>query len=130
MKTKNPVNNRDFTYEILLSKGLGKITRKAEKMLILLADNAIHQVRRKITDPDDLHDCLQTAKLNLFKNWYMFNPDVTYNAFAYYTEMHKRSIPEFMDKKNKKKGLTKEQQNNVQFISLNNTNDGQGLYNI
>lgn len=131
MNKKMPIDKREFTYEILLSKGLGKLTRKAEKLLILLADNAINKSRHRITNEDDLHDCLQTSKLNIFKNWYKFNPDVTNNAFAYYTELHKRSIPEFINELYSLRGIkTKEEQKSMQMISINNTNNGQGLYNI
>lgn len=127
MKKKNPVNPRDLTYETILSKGLGKLTRKASNMLVILVENAIN---KKEYDYDDKHDCMQTSYFNILSNWQKFNPDKTNNAFAYFTEIHKRATTEYINFFYMKKGLKKEEQNSIRTISINSTNNGQGLYNI
>lgn len=127
-KTKNPVNPRVFTYEIIISKGLGKLTRKAENMLITLAERAIR--KKTYYYDEDKNDCLQTSYLNIFTNWQSFNPDKTNNAFAYFTEIHKRSTTEMINTLYMKKGLKKEEQKYVRTISMNSSNSGQGLYNV
>ena len=46
-RKKNPVDDTEFTYEILLSKGIGKLTRKAEKNIVILVENAIKKTYYK-----------------------------------------------------------------------------------
>lgn len=86
-RTKNYLNNKDLYNEIVKSKEQGKLTRDAEKMLILLAERAIRKM--VYVDPADRDDCLQFALLDLLKYWKNFNPKYT-NAFAYFTEIAKR----------------------------------------
>ena len=86
-RTKNYLNNKDLYNEIVKSKEQGKLTRDAEKMLILLAERAIRKM--KYVNDDDRQDCLQFALLDLLKYWKNFNPKYT-NAFAYFTEIAKR----------------------------------------
>ena len=128
MSKKNPVNAKQFTYEILISKGIGKLTRKAENMIVILGEGAIR--KKEYYYEEDRKDCLQTSYLNMLTNWYNFNPDKTTNAFAYFTEIHKHSTAEEMTRLYMKKGLKKEEQKNVKLLSMNSTNNGQGLYNV
>ena len=86
-KKKNYLNNADFYKAIVESKEQGKLTRDAEKMLILLAEKAINKM--KYVDEKDREDCLSFAILDLLKYWRSFNPQYT-NAFAYFTEIAKR----------------------------------------
>ena len=58
-KSKNYLNNRDLYDQMVLSKDQDKLTRDAEKMLILLAEKAIN--RMKYVSIDDRNDCLQFA---------------------------------------------------------------------
>jgi hypothetical protein len=86
-KKKNYLNNADFYRAIVESKEQGKLTRDAEKMLILLAEKAINKM--KYVDEKDREDCLAFAILDLLKYWKNFNPQYT-NAFAYFTEIAKK----------------------------------------
>ena len=86
-KSKNYLNNRDLFDQMVLSKEQDKLTRDAEKMLILLAEKAINRMR--YVSEDDRNDCLQFAILDLLKYWRNFNPKYP-NAFAYFTEIAKR----------------------------------------
>jgi hypothetical protein len=125
---KVPVNAKKFTYEIIISKGTGRLTRRAENMIIALGTNAI---RKKIYfRDDDMKDCLQTAFFNMLSNWHNFNPDKSDNAFSYFTEIFKRSITEMYNELYKKKGLKPEEQKLVKLISINSVNSGNGMYNV
>jgi hypothetical protein len=86
-KKKNYLNNKDLYDEIVKSKEGGKLTRDAEKMLVLLAERAIRKL--SYVNEDDRQDCLQFALLDLLKYWQNFNPKYK-NAFAYFTEIAKR----------------------------------------
>jgi len=86
-KSKNYLNNKDLYAEIVASKEQDKLTPKAEKMLVMLAERAIRKL--SYVNEDDRQDCLQFAILDLLKYWKNFNPQYT-NAFAYFTEIAKR----------------------------------------
>jgi len=89
-KPKHYLKNKDLVIEIIESKKLNKLTYKAEQMLILLAKKAITKMYYK--NDDDKHDCLQTALLDMFKNWRHFDTNRSTNAFAYFTEIAKRGF--------------------------------------
>jgi hypothetical protein len=86
-RKKNYLNNKDLYAEIVASKEQDKLTPKAEKMLVMLAERAIRKL--SYVNEDDRLDCLQFAILDLLKYWKNFNPQYT-NAFAYFTEIAKR----------------------------------------
>lgn len=128
IEKKNPVNAKKFTYQILISKGKGKLTRVAETMIVDLVNNAI---KKKIYfNHEDKEDAIQSSIFTILNNWHSFNPDKTINAFAYFTEIHKRAIAESINGFYIKKGLKKEEQKFVKCISINGSNSGQGMYNI
>lgn len=127
-RTSTGVNAKKLTYHIILSKGRGKLTKEAENMLIDLAQNAIR--KKTYFYPEDKDDCMQMSLFNMLNNWQSFNPDKTDNAFAYFTEIHKRSTAEMINILYMKKGLNKDDQKYVRTISINNVNGGQGMYNM
>lgn len=86
-RKKNYLNNRDLYDQIVISKADDKLTKDAEKMLILIAERAIRKL--VYLNNDDKMDCMQFAILDLLKYWRNFNPKYT-NAFAYFTEIAKR----------------------------------------
>ena len=86
-RKKNYLNNKDLYAEIVISKEQDKLTPTAEKMLMILAENAIRKM--SYVYDDDRKDCLQFAMLDLLKYWRNFNPKYP-NAFAYFTEIAKR----------------------------------------
>lgn len=88
MNKKNYLNNKDLLEEIKLSKKQGFLTIKAQKMLILIANEAIKKL--PYFYPEDRKDCLQFAIHDLLKYWHNFDVDKYKNAFAYYTEIAKR----------------------------------------
>ncbi len=84
------LNNKSLYKEVVISKAMGKLTREAERMLILLAKNTIK--RFYYHNPDDKQDCLQNGLYMMFKFWYNFDEVKSTNAFAYYTEVFKRGV--------------------------------------
>jgi hypothetical protein len=71
-------------------------------MLILLTKNVIKKMY--YNDPDDRLDCLQTAYLDVFANWYSFDEMKGDNAFSYFTEIIKRGLAKGWNKQYKQKG--------------------------
>lgn len=123
----NYLNDRDLYYEIILSKGRGKLTKKAENMFILIANNTIRKKQSKYQSVDDLNDCLQQGILRLFENWKGFSEKRYSNCLPYYTEIFKRGIADGFNVIYGKKSYSDD---NIRFISLDSSNDGKGLTNI
>ncbi len=84
------LNNKELYKEIIISKAMGRLTKDAEKMLILLAKNVIKRFYYQRTE--DKLDCYQNGLLMMFKHWYSFDEIKSQNAFAYYTEVFKRGV--------------------------------------
>jgi DNA-directed RNA polymerase specialized sigma24 family protein len=99
---KKYLSNKDLYCELIVSKAKGKLTRQAETMLILLAKNVIRKMYYK--DSDDKLDCLQTAYLDVFANWYSYDEAKGDNPFAFFTEVIKRALAKGWNKQHKKKG--------------------------
>lgn len=121
------LNDSELYYEIVISKGRGKLTRKAEKMLILIANNTIRKKQSTYRTVEDMEDCLQQGLMRLFENWKGFNDKKYSLALPYFTEVFKRGIADGFNVLNNKKSYTDD---NIIFISLDSSNDGKGLTNI
>jgi len=89
-KQRNYLNDVDLLYEIILSKGKGKLTKNAEKMFI----NLVTELSKKFIyyNPDDRYDCMQSALLKLLTSWQKFDELKYDKPFRYFTEMAKRSM--------------------------------------
>ena len=103
----------------------GKLTRDAQIMLELLGKETIKKM--KYTNPDDKMDCLQSGLLDMYSNWHNFNEEKGDNAFAYFTEIFKRGMSKGMNQLRKKKG---EKDEKIIVISIESSNDSQGLHNF
>lgn len=88
-KKKVPIPNKELYAEIVLSLEQDTLTKRAEDMLILLAERA--SLRMTYKNPEDRKDCIAFAHLDLLRYWRSFNPKYK-NAFAYYTEIAKRGF--------------------------------------
>lgn len=119
------IKRGEFLKEIIDSKEQGFLTKKAENMLILLAQKTIQKFSYK--NEADMEDCLQNGLLILFQNWKMFDDKITENPFAYYTEVFKRAVAAGYNNIYKRKG---DNDNYYQTISLDSCNSGDGIYNI
>lgn len=124
-KPKNYISNKLLLLEIIQSKKDDKLTYKAEQMFIILAERVVRKFR--YNNPDDKKDCLQTAYLDMFANWRNFDPTRSQNAFAYFTEITKRGLARGWNILVKKKG---DPDDIYQVISIEGSNEGDGLYSI
>jgi hypothetical protein len=126
MKKEYFLNEDDFYYEIVLSKGKGFLTKKAERMLILIGENMIVKFRSRYKTKDDEFDCLQTGILVMLLNWNSFNQKRFKKAMPYFSEIFKRGAAEgynkILNKKSNKDGIP--------TISIDSCNDGDGFFNI
>ena len=125
-RKKNYLNNKDLYNQIVLSLEDDKLTKDAEKMLILIAERAIRKL--VYLNEDDKNDCMQFAILDLLKYWRNFNPKYT-NAFAYFTEIAKRGYAKGWNKlhPNKTKGTI-----SIDRINSSNSREdsGGGMFNV
>lgn len=123
----NYLEDSDLYYEIVLSKGKGFLTRKAQLYFELIAKNTIRKKQKDFRDSNDMQDCMQNGLLIMYENWYNFDEKKYKYALPYFTEIYKRAIAAGY---NEIHGRKPHQQNNISFISLNSSNDGKGLHHI
>lgn len=121
------LEDRDLYYQLVVSKGRGKLTRQAQEMLILIANNTIRKKERNYNNIDDRNDCIQQGLLHMFQNWKNFNPKKYDSAFPYFTEIFKRGLADGINIINNKKNYNDDK---VIMISIDRANDGNGLHNI
>lgn len=120
------LHNKDLYIEIVVSKAQGKLTKNAKLMLELLAKKTIKKMR--YWSNDDKWDCYQGGLLDMFANWYNFNEEKSDgNAFAYFTEIFKRGLAKSFNELYKKKG---DPTHSIKLISLEGSNQGQGLHSL
>jgi hypothetical protein len=119
------LQNKELFIEIVISKAQGKLTNPAKKMLEMLAKKTIKKFR--YYNNEDKMDCYQSALLDMFSNWYNFNDEKSDNAFAYFTEIFKRGSAKGLNQIYVKKG---DSLNQIKIISIESSNDGQGLHSI
>jgi len=84
------INETDFFYEIKISKGKGKLTKKAEDMMILIANEMIKKFQ--YVDYRNRYDCKQHGLLCMFLQWQKFDENRYDKAFPYFSELCKRGI--------------------------------------
>ena len=123
-RKKNYLNNKDLYNQIVQSLEDDKLTKDAEKMLILISERAIRKL--VYLNEDDNNDCQQFAVLDLLKYWRNFNPKYT-NAFAYFTEIAKRGYAKGWNKihPTKYKGTM-----SMDRINTKNGDGESGMFNI
>jgi len=114
LSNPNYVDNRLLHIELIISQAKGKLSPVASSMIILIAKNIIKKFR--YSNLEDKEDCLSNAYLIIFKNWVSYNPDVTTNAFAYMSELCKRSIAAGWNQLTKRKGMKEGE--NYKHISM------------
>jgi hypothetical protein len=124
----NYVEDNDLWYEIVLSKGKGYLTKKAERMLILIAQKTIKKLERKYNTEDDKIDCLQQGILHLLSKWNGFDERKFPKALPYFTEIFKRGCADGLGLIKNKKFHKNDRE--MKVISLDQANEGKGLHNI
>jgi len=123
----NYLNDTDLYYEIVISKGKGFLTRKAEQFFSLIASKLIRKMANRYRDKDEELDCMQNGLLIMFEKWYNFDDKKYKYALPYFTEIAKRGMTYQF---NELRGRKSHQKEYVNFISLNSSNDGNGLHNF
>ena len=119
------LKNKDFYNEIIKSKENNELTSEAQQMMILLANKTIKKMR--YYNPIDREDCLQTGLMIMLSNWRNFDESKSVNAFAYFTEIFKRGIAKGFNELYKLKG---DPERKIKTVSINSSNDGDGIYNL
>lgn len=84
------LKNADLLEEIRRSKQQGKLTDKAVRMFILLANKSSEKLKYK--NPDDREDCISSAIEDLLRYWDRFDETKSTNAFAFYTQISKNGF--------------------------------------
>lgn len=121
----NYLNDSEFYYEMIISKGKGKLTKNAENMMILIAENTIKKKEKNYNSSDDKNDCFQQGLLHMFLNWKSFNHERYNGAFSYFTEIFKRGTADMTNTIMCKRSYNDDI---VKFISIDRSNDGKGLH--
>ncbi len=119
------LSNKDFCNEVIKSKQIDELTPAAQQMMILLANKTIKKMR--YYNPIDKEDCLQTGLMVMFSNWRNFDESKSSNAFAYFTEVFKRGIARGFNDIYKCKG---DSERKIKTVSINSSNDGDGMFNL
>ena len=88
-KDYNYLNRIDLLYQIIISKGKGKLTDKAVKQIQLIVEGVASKLYYGYLRNTDKDDCIQEALLILLDNWYKFDERRYDDAFSYYTEIAK-----------------------------------------
>lgn len=98
----NYINNKELHCELIVSKAQGRLTERSKKAIILICKKMGSKFYYK--NPEDRKDCEQEAMLNTFKRWYNYDENKTTNAFAYLSEVAKRSYAKAFNDLNKNGG--------------------------
>lgn len=126
-KNKHYVNDTELMYHLILSKGKGKLTRKAEFMFMLICEKTMYKITYKYRDDDERYDCYQHGQLKLFENWKGFDEKKFNKALPYITELFKRGVTDGFNKIKNKKYYQKDY---TSTISIERANDGRGIHTI
>lgn len=94
------INDTELYYEIVISLGTGRLSRKAVNMLIKLVNKLAKKFNYK--DYKDEQDCKQEAICHLLYNWQTFNPERYSKCFPYFTELAKRAFAKQFNQLNQK----------------------------
>jgi DNA-directed RNA polymerase specialized sigma subunit len=82
--------------EVISCKQAGKLSNRLLEMFELIAKNS--NKRLKYRDPMDKEDCISQAMEDLIKYWDRFDPDLSKNAFAYYSQIAKNGFAKAWNK--------------------------------
>jgi hypothetical protein len=121
----NYLEDRELYYQLIISKGKGKLTDRAAELMILVAKNVIRKKERSYKSTDDKNDCYQEGLLHLFSSWYGFNPAKYSLSMPYITEIFKRGMANSLNVLNNRKSYNDDV---IRIISIDRANDGKGLH--
>lgn len=118
--TPGYVSNKEMHCEMLVSLARGILTRRAAEIFMLIGKGV--QKKMYYNNEEDKQDCLSGGVLDMLMHWRNYDPDVTTNAFAYFTEVYKRGAAKTWNKLHPK---------DVTFMSIDSGGeDGSNMFNI
>ena len=85
------INDTDFYFEIILSKGRGYRSAKLDAYFILIAENMRYKLSKKSDNWDENDNNFQEGILTLMSNWESFNEKKYQKALPYFSELFKRA---------------------------------------
>lgn len=91
-KRRTGIKNKELYLEICKSLEQDKLTDDAVDMLVYMCNNATKKLKYKY--PEDREDCISTAKMKCLLYWRNFKPELSKNAFAYFTQVIKNGYAE------------------------------------
>lgn len=77
------VKNADLRNEIIECKKNDELSEKALNMFILMSKK--YATKYSFRYPEDKDDCIQSAVIDCYKYWRGYDPEISENAFAYYS---------------------------------------------
>lgn len=102
-KPKNYLNNKDLLAEVRASKLVGQMSNTLALMLTMLCKR--YASRGNFVNYTYNDDMQSYAMLMLVKSWASFNPDVSNNPFAFYTQCIKNSFIQYLNKEQKHRDI-------------------------
>lgn len=86
------IKNAQLQKEMIICKGKGKLTKKGENYLMLIADRISRKFQPLYTGmSDNFYDCKMEALTTLLTKWDKY--DTYYdNPLAFFTEVYKRAM--------------------------------------
>jgi len=121
------IDDADLFYELVLSKGKGYLTKRAENLFILISEKVHTKLKSRYKSKDDEMDCYQQGLIKMFEKWSSFDERRYNKSLPYITEIFKRGSTEGFNLLLNKKYSQKDQ---YKTISIDRSNDGRGLHNL
>jgi hypothetical protein len=112
------IDQKKLFQEIIISKRDGELTPLALEMLIVIPNELSKALKFKYEE--DRKDCIAFAIEDLLRYWRGFDPNMSSNAFAYYTQIAKNGLAKGWKKLHGK----------TQNIRIININESDGISNI
>lgn len=84
------VKNSEFYEEMKKSLEQGSLTKEAVEMMVKIATHST--MRLVYQNEEDRKDCISGAILGCMKQWNKFNPEVSDNPFAFFTQVCKNEF--------------------------------------
>lgn len=84
------VKNADLRDEIIKCKEADELSPEALDMFILMAKK--FSTKLNYVHPEDREDCISFAVMDCYQYWRRYDPEISQNAFAYYTQIIKNGF--------------------------------------
>lgn len=114
----NYIDQKKLFKEIIISKQAGELTPAALEMLIMFPNELSKALKWKYEE--DREDCIAFAIEDILRYWRGFDPNLSNNAFSYYTQIAKNGLAKGWKKLHGKTA-------NIRIININ---ESEGLSNI